>query len=78
MFLELLDWTGRQVQPGKRGVGGEESPADSGSPEPVSETVAANDLRFRQTPFRQQRHSCVTLQRRGKDSAQADHVGSVA
>ena len=70
--------TGRQVQPGKRGSVARKVPPDSGSPEPVSGTVAANDRRFRQTPFRQQRHPRVPLQRRGKDSAQADHVGSAA
>ena len=40
--------------------------------------MAANDRRFRQTPFRLQCHPRVPLQRRGTDDAQADHVGSVA
>jgi|GEM_PF-4486350 len=60
------------------GLIGRESAPDSGSPEPVSGTVAANDRRIRQTPFRQQRHSRVPLQRRSKDSAQVGGFGSVA
>jgi len=40
-------------------------------------SVAANDRRFRQPPFRQQRHSRVPLQRCGKENAKAAYVGSV-
>ena len=55
----------------------QERTADSGLPEPVSGTVAANDRRFRQAPFRQQRHRRVPLQRRSKDDTNADRFGSL-